>query len=56
MPQFTLDDVKLFMRAAVEFDRHGTLAADTLMELQGFGFCCDDCLMDAIEEAAQAAL
>jgi len=56
MPKFTMDDVKLFMRAAVEFERHGTLATDTLMELQNVGTCCDDCLMDAIEEAAQAAL
>lgn len=52
---FDADQVRLLMKAAVEFDRHGTLPVDTAMDLAGVA-CCEMCLADIIADARDDAL
>lgn len=52
---FDADQVRLLMKAAVEYDRHGTLPADTAMAVADVT-CCDECLADMIASATEEAL
>lgn len=52
---FDADQVRLLMKAAVEYDRHGTLPTDTLLDLTDV-VCCDECLADMITAASEEAL
>lgn len=52
---FNTEEVRLLMKAAVEYDRHGTLPVDTLMSLEDVT-CCDECLADMLAGASEEAL
>jgi hypothetical protein len=52
---FTADDVRLFIRAAVEQERHGCVPVDTYMDLQDLA-CCGDCAIDIINAGIEEAL
>jgi hypothetical protein len=52
---FDMDHVKVFMRAAVEMERHGTIPTDTMIELRDL-VCCDECGIEAVKAAVEAAL
>lgn len=52
---FTADEVQLFIRAAIELERHGCLPVDTQMDLLGIA-CCDECAADIISSGIEDAL
>lgn len=52
---FDADQVRLLMKAAVEFDRHGTLPTDTAMAIEEIS-CCEECLAEMLDAATQDAL
>lgn len=52
---FDADDVKLFVKAAIEIERHGILPIDTEMQLEGI-VCCGACAVDLIRSATEEAL
>lgn len=52
---YDADALALFMKAAVEFDRHGTLPVDTMMALQDHA-CCEACALEAVTTATQEAI
>lgn len=52
---FDADQVRLLMKAAVEYERHGTLPTDTAMAVADLA-CCEDCLANMIAAATEEAL
>lgn len=52
---FDADDVRLFAKAAIEYDRHGILPVDTEVELQSTA-CCAACAVELIETALREAM
>lgn len=52
---FNADDVKLFIRAAIEYERHGCMPTDTEMALEGVA-CCGECAHEIITSAIEEAL
>lgn len=52
---FDADDMRWAMKAAIEYERHGTLPADTMMALDEIA-CCAECAMADIEAMSQEAL
>lgn len=52
---FDADQVRLLMKAAVEYERHGTLPTDTAMALTDVS-CCEGCGVDMVVAATEEAL
>lgn len=52
---FDADQVRLLMKAAVEYERHGTLPVDTQLALTD-ATCCETCGEDMVVAAVEEAL